>query len=337
MKRIIHLTLWVSLGFLVLFDFRLSTCLAQGSLTPPGAPGPLMKTLSQIEPRTDVLTLSGDSGNQYIITNSGSYYLSANIVGVSSENGIEVLTNNVALDLNGFSLLGVPGSGNGIVTGAITNLTVRNGIVSSWGGHGININPTGFGSAGVHFEHLTLSGNANFGINNNGFAEMRDCMVLNNASHGIFFGDGGTVANCTVTGNGAIGIVMDSYTNSIGAVRDCHVDGNHAGIFVAGNGAEVSGNVCSGNNPTVINGFSGILMGASNCRIENNHVIGSGYAGILVSNGSYSNNIIIRNCVSGSGTNNYGLGTNTQIVGPIITNTASGIITNLNPWANFSL
>ena len=52
------------------------------SLTPPGAPAPTMKSLAQIEPRTAVNAANtpGDAGNLFIISNSGSYYLAANVV-----------------------------------------------------------------------------------------------------------------------------------------------------------------------------------------------------------------------------------------------------------------
>ena len=97
---------------LAILNPQLSTVFAQGSLTPPGAPAPVMKSLDQIEPRTIVNAANtpGDSGNSFIITNAGSYYLTTNLVGVSSKNGIKIAANNVALDLNGFALLGVPGS-----------------------------------------------------------------------------------------------------------------------------------------------------------------------------------------------------------------------------------
>ena len=36
------------------FNPQLSTVFAQGSLTPPGAPAPTMKTLAQIEPRMPI-------------------------------------------------------------------------------------------------------------------------------------------------------------------------------------------------------------------------------------------------------------------------------------------
>ena len=38
-------------GLLLTLNLQLTTAFAQGSLTPPGAPAPTMKTLAQIEPR----------------------------------------------------------------------------------------------------------------------------------------------------------------------------------------------------------------------------------------------------------------------------------------------
>ena len=53
------------------FFFAMSMSIfAQGSLTPPGAPAPTMKTLDQVEARTiiNATNTSGNSINQFIIT-----------------------------------------------------------------------------------------------------------------------------------------------------------------------------------------------------------------------------------------------------------------------------
>ncbi len=62
-------------------------CFAQGSLTPPGAPAPLFKTLSQVEPRFPI------SDFQTNLTISGSYYLVANLFsGTNSNDAITIRT-----------------------------------------------------------------------------------------------------------------------------------------------------------------------------------------------------------------------------------------------------
>jgi len=78
----------------------------------PGALTPTIKTLGQIEARIIVNSSNtpGDATSSFKITNPGSYYLTANITGVSNQHGVLIAAPNLTLDLNGFSLIGVPGS-----------------------------------------------------------------------------------------------------------------------------------------------------------------------------------------------------------------------------------
>lgn len=78
-----------------------------GPLAPPGPPALTMKSLQQGGARIDVLTLSSDGIASRAITDLGSYYLSDNMVGAASLNGLNIRPGNVRLDLNGFTLTGV--------------------------------------------------------------------------------------------------------------------------------------------------------------------------------------------------------------------------------------
>jgi hypothetical protein len=114
---------------------RLSTVLAQGPLTPPGAPAPTMKTLDQVEPRTPI------SAFGTTLTTPGSYFLTANLVSGSSTNdGILVRADNVTIDLNGFSIISTSAAGatspagiriDGSLT-PISNVTVCNGRITGF-------------------------------------------------------------------------------------------------------------------------------------------------------------------------------------------------------------
>ena len=281
------------LALLSAFSLQPLVLRAQGSLAPPGAPAPTMKTLDQIEARTpvDATHTPGDSGDLFVIAYPGSYYLTTNIVGVSGKSGILVGANNVTLDLNGFSVLGVATAlfGVDVPNASITNVTVRNGIISGW----TNPGPGYYGIVSYgrisHFEHLTVCGN----------------------SAGVQCGPGTVIENCTISGN--LGIGIDVFSDSL-----------------------VVGNQCFGNNATNAVGVPSIFIGGSNNRIEDNHVTGTGAGGYgiwIFASASYTNNLVIKNFVAGSGANNYSFNAS-QIVGPLITTT--GMITNVNPWANFS-
>ncbi|NKB23519.1 MAG: hypothetical protein GKR87_03885 [Kiritimatiellae bacterium] len=114
-----------------------STAWAQGSLNPPGAPAPIMKTLNQIEARTAITNVP------YTITNSGSYYLTGNFTGIAGTDGITIDLDNVTLDLNGFTLTGVPGSLAGIlVPSSRNNVSIFNGILRAWGTYGVQAGGT---------------------------------------------------------------------------------------------------------------------------------------------------------------------------------------------------
>jgi hypothetical protein len=166
--------------------------LSQGSLTPPGAPAPTMKTLQQVEPRTDVLTLPPGTFAQYVISTPGSYYLTTNILGIPSASkvGILIQANNVTLDLNGFALIGNGSLYSGIwlttpsLVGGATNVAVFNGTVTGWYNAGVYTD----GSENCRFERLILSNNGLEGLRGASDSQLLNCLVQTNGTHGLYAG-----------------------------------------------------------------------------------------------------------------------------------------------------
>jgi len=221
------------LRVLALGSLLLAPCslLAQGSLTPPGAPGPTMKTLDQLEPRRPIRSVPTT------ITNSGSYYVTTNLDGADNLflNGITIQADSVTIDLGGFELVGGIDTGAGIlVSGDRRNIRVFNGTVRAWEAGGIRL-ATGPACA---VEHVQALSNIGGGISLGSNSLVHACIAeANSGGDGIRVGPASLVSDCTARSNsGGSGISV----SGLGAiVRNCVADGNLGDGIMTGEGCTV--------------------------------------------------------------------------------------------------
>jgi hypothetical protein len=213
----------LTMAMLSSINFQLSTALAQGSLAPPGAPAPTMKSLDQIEARTPI------SSAPFNITQPGSYYLTTNLT-VNFGNAINIMTNDVTLDLNGFGIISTenPASAGVAVelSSGLRNIAIANGFIQSGvtnNGSGV-YGGSGFGFAvaylssppvNVRVSGISVSGCLYDGIylNTGDSTAVESCTVRTAGSHGIL---ASTVKNSTAMGCGSDAIVGDEVSDSEG-------------------------------------------------------------------------------------------------------------------------
>jgi parallel beta-helix repeat protein len=205
----------------------------------------------------------------YTISSPGFYFISKNLT--SASDGIVVNSDNVTIDLMGFTINGPEGGGDGIYFDSKNNVEIRNGGIKDFS----------YGIRGV------TDGQSN---------KVIAVKTISNGGYGIFLkGNNHGVKDCTVIGCGAYGIyVPDAGGHTI---KGNTVSGSRYYGIVAGPGSTVMGNNCNNNDQHGINALGG-------CTVINNTVYNNALAGIILdSNGnSVINNTAYNNNQSGSAT-----------------------------------
>ena len=281
-----------------LFLALVANIFPQGSLIPPGAPTPTMKSLDQIEARTPI------SSAPFTISQPGSYYLTANLT-VSAGNAITVAASGVSLDLNGFTISSTTPSAagygivlnNGVRDITIANGHIRGGVTNSGGtysGPGFNTGIYAPSAGNVLVSRVSVSGCLGDGIYVLGASPsvVESCTVWTVGSAGIdvnmvrqssavdcgYTGiSGEQVSDCH--GEGRIGAGISAV---LGNALNCYGSSDDGYGLIASTAQNCIGRTLSSTNPgisadTALNcyGYSGYTIGISattalNCRAYSN-------------------------------------------------------------------
>lgn len=210
------------------------------------------------------VTIDGSAGRSYILT-------SGLTVANQNTTAIQITTDGVSLDLNGFSIRGIltcnylpyavcspVGTGHGIA--ALGNAAIRNGTIIAMGGYGLDMS----------FDSV-----------------VEDVRVLGNGLGGLRMGPGGSTRDVIANANNGFGITTD-FRNTVHAVNATN---NSGGGIKLGQSSLVRDSVVHSNNGPGIECLAGCL--ATGNQASGN--VGAGFAGPVScasSDLSYSGNQI---------------------------------------------
>jgi parallel beta-helix repeat protein len=282
-----------------------------GELEPPGPPYPTMKNLSAVEPRIPIYpgTLP------LVITTPGTYYLVGDLVTPGA--GITIDSDYVTIDLMGFRLSGGTGNGISVISSRIF-IAVRNGVVSDWSQHGLDLGERAF------VDNIRAESNLGNGIQVSNYSQVTNSIGDANMGHGIVVGAQSVVSRCKATTNGENGIWATSSSmvvDSLAAVN------GRSGIRVD-SWCMVARNSSTFSDSNMFTGGAGIWVTGSDNRIEDNHLVENNW-GIRVDG---NDNVIARNIVAKSGSINFD-------IAPWTSGNLCDVRSDLSgagPWSNFS-
>lgn len=239
---------------------------AQGALTPPGAPAPTMKTLTQVEPRTPLtagaagVTVNANGG--FTLTAPGSYYLTGDLV-VATDYGILINSDDVTLDLSGFSIrsaaTGVIGAG--ILTSyGRDRITIRHGSIHGQGTVDLTTTPDTYTDLGFD---TAISASTSEQV-------LVEDVHVGGTHHGIYLGLGSCIVrNCTasrISGNGIVASHVESCIARLigGTAINAQVATACTGESQTGRG--ISATQASNCQGISYNGFAVYAQVVSDCR-----------------------------------------------------------------------
>lgn len=256
------------------------------------------------------------------ISSPGSYFFAGTItVSTTGNHGITIISDNVTIDLNGFSLIG-PGkeagtTDNGIdVNTGLKNVTVKNGTIRDWPHDGafayyasfcvfeslqcLNNGRTGiYGCNEMTARNNICNNNGSLGISAGHHSRLTGNVCKENGFRGLGVGYGSVVTGNSCNKNSSSGMDIMSGSTAIGNSR----------FDNGGNGISLWNNVVVVNNACASNGSSGIFASGygSGCTIINNSCSENGSYGIYITGAggsTISGNSCIKNGACGIYTRN---------------------------------
>lgn len=218
--------------------------------------------ISQVRAEAGGVTPGDTPGFPATLSQPGSYRLTGNLVVPDRDTtAIQVISDDVSIDLNGFAILGpnvANGFGEGVAASSRANIHVRNGTIRGMGARGLHLgnwavvedirsqhNSDG-AEVGIHSRVSRSSAIANRAAGINVFSKslVEDCIANQNGEDGIVAGEASRIQGNTATDNGRYGILANG---AVLVLDNTIMDNDDFGIFLGNANAGYAGNTITDN------------------------------------------------------------------------------------------